>query len=76
MKIVDLTLEITSDMISFPGYPMPTFIKWSKFETQGYGVRCSISSSPKFFIIKNPSIIMIAQFFYITIKPMYNCICN
>jgi len=36
MKIVDLTLEITSDMISFPGYPMPTFIKWSKFETQGY----------------------------------------
>jgi len=23
-------------MISFPGYPMPTLIKWSKFETQGY----------------------------------------
>ena len=36
MKIVDLTLEITSDMITFPGYPMPTYIKWSKFETQGY----------------------------------------
>src|ERR671926_236283 len=36
MKIVDLTLEITSDMITFPGYPMPTFIKWSKFDTQGY----------------------------------------
>src|SRR6476620_8417386 len=36
MKIVDLTLEITSDMITFPGYPVPTFIKWSKFETQGY----------------------------------------
>src|SRR5919199_6019127 len=36
MKIVDLTLEITSDMVTFPGYPMPTFIKWSKFETQGY----------------------------------------
>ena len=36
MKIVDLTLEISSDMITFPGYPMPTFIKWSKFETQGY----------------------------------------
>ncbi|MGB8937687.1 MAG: cyclase family protein [Candidatus Nitrosopolaris sp.] len=36
MKIVDLTLEITSDMITFPGYPMPTFIKWSNFETQGY----------------------------------------
>ena len=36
MKIIDLTLEITSDMITFPGYPMPTFIKWSKFDTQGY----------------------------------------
>src|SRR5215831_14227833 len=36
MKLVDLTLEITSDMITFPGYPMPTFIKWSNFETQGY----------------------------------------
>jgi len=36
MKIVDLTLEITSDMIIFPGYPLPTFIKWSKFDTQGY----------------------------------------
>ena len=36
MKIVDLTLEITSDMITFPGYPMPNFIKWSKFDTQGY----------------------------------------
>ena len=36
MKIVDLTLKITSDMITFPGYPMPTFIKWSNFETQGY----------------------------------------
>src|SRR5918912_3004747 len=36
MKIIDLTLEITSDMITFPGYPMPTFIEWAKFDTQGY----------------------------------------
>jgi kynurenine formamidase len=36
MKIIDLTLEITSDTITFPGYPMPNFIKWSKFDTQGY----------------------------------------
>jgi arylformamidase len=36
MKIIDLTLEIASDMIIFPGYPMPNFIKWSKFEIQGY----------------------------------------
>jgi arylformamidase len=36
MKIVDLTLEIASDMIIFPGYPMPNFIKWSKFDIQGY----------------------------------------
>ncbi len=36
MKTIDLTLEITSDMITFPGYPMPALLKWSKFETQGY----------------------------------------
>jgi kynurenine formamidase len=36
MRIVDLTLEITSDTITFPGYPMPNLIKWSKFDTQGY----------------------------------------
>jgi kynurenine formamidase len=36
MKAFDLTLEITSDMITFPGYPMPTLLKWSKFEIQGY----------------------------------------
>ncbi len=36
MKVVDLTLEITSDMITFPGYPMPTFTQWSKFDIQGY----------------------------------------
>jgi kynurenine formamidase len=23
-------------MITFPGYPLPTFIKWSKFDIQGY----------------------------------------
>jgi arylformamidase len=36
MKIVDLSLEITSDMVTFPGYPTPTFINWSKFDIQGY----------------------------------------
>jgi kynurenine formamidase len=36
MKVVDLTLEITSDMITFPGYPPPTFTQWSKFDIQGY----------------------------------------
>ena len=36
MKVVDLTLEITSDMITFPGYPRPTFTQWSKFDIQGY----------------------------------------
>ena len=36
MKAFDLTLEISSDMITFPGYPMPTLLTWSKFVTQGY----------------------------------------
>ena len=45
MNMVDLTLEITSDMIIFPGYPMPTFIKWSKFETQGYAAEVMFLST-------------------------------
>ncbi len=51
MKIVDLTLEITSDMITFPGYPGPTFIKWSKFETQGYVSEVMLNSIDTFVII-------------------------
>lgn len=36
MNIIDLTLDISCDMINFQGYPMPTFLKWSNFETQGF----------------------------------------
>jgi kynurenine formamidase len=36
MKIVDLTLGISSNIRVFPGSPQPSFIKWSKFDIQGY----------------------------------------
>lgn len=45
MKVVDLTLEITSEMITFPGYPIPTFIEWSKFQVQGYVSECMFLST-------------------------------
>ena len=45
MKIVDLTLEITSEMITFPGYPIPTFIEWSRFQIQGYVSECMFLST-------------------------------
>ena len=36
VRIIDLTLEISPRSIVFPGYPQPTFIKWSKFDVHGY----------------------------------------
>ena len=36
MKIVDLTLGISSNIRVFPGSPQPSFIKWSRFDIHGY----------------------------------------
>lgn len=36
VQVIDLTLEISSRSRVFPGYPQPTFIKWSKFDVHGY----------------------------------------
>ena len=36
MKILDLTLGISTDIKVFPGSPQPTFIKWSRFDIHGY----------------------------------------
>jgi arylformamidase len=36
MKVVDLTLGISSNIRVFPGSPQPSFIKWSKFDIHGY----------------------------------------
>jgi arylformamidase len=36
MKVIDLTLEITPNIRTFPGSPQPAFIQWSKFDTHGY----------------------------------------
>jgi kynurenine formamidase len=36
VQVIDLTREISSTSRVFPGYPRPTFIKWSKFEVHGY----------------------------------------
>ena len=36
MKVIDLTMGIDNSMKVFPGSPQPSFITWSRFETQGY----------------------------------------
>jgi arylformamidase len=36
LKVIDLTMEISSSMRVFPGSPQPSFITWSKFEIHGY----------------------------------------
>ena len=36
MKVIDLTLGISSTIKVFPGSPQPSFIKWSKFDVHGY----------------------------------------
>jgi arylformamidase len=36
MKVIDLTLEITPNIRTFPGSPQPAFIPWSKFDTHRY----------------------------------------
>jgi arylformamidase len=34
--VIDLTMGIDNSMKVFPGSPQPSFITWSRFETQGY----------------------------------------
>ena len=34
--MIDLTMGIDNSMKVFPGSPQPSFITWSRFETQGY----------------------------------------
>jgi arylformamidase len=36
LKTLDLTLGISSHTKVFPGYPQPIFIKWSRYDIQGY----------------------------------------
>jgi kynurenine formamidase len=36
MRVIDLTMRITSSIKVYPGSPQPSFIPWSTFECQGY----------------------------------------
>ena len=36
MKVINLTLGISSNIKVFSGSPQPSFIKWSKFDVHGY----------------------------------------
>ena len=36
MKVIDVTLGISSNIKVFSGSPQPSFIKWSKFDIHGY----------------------------------------
>ncbi|MFL6474223.1 MAG: cyclase family protein [Nitrososphaera sp.] len=36
MRVIDLTMTITSSIPVFPGSPQPCFVPWSRFDQQGY----------------------------------------
>jgi kynurenine formamidase len=45
MPFIDLTLEISPQLPSFPGSPQPQFITWAKNETDGYNLELIFLSS-------------------------------
>ena len=45
MEPIDLTLEISHKLPSFPGSPTPQFIPWSKIKTDGYNLELLFLSS-------------------------------
>jgi kynurenine formamidase len=36
MRVIDLTMRITPSIRVFPGSPQPSFIPWSRFDSDGY----------------------------------------
>lgn len=64
MEPVDLTLEISSKLPSFPGSPRPQFISWANKKSDGYNLEVIFLSShsgthldaPYHFIEKGPKI--------------------
>lgn len=45
MKIIDLSLSISSEIPNFPGSPLTQIIPWSKIETDGYNLELFFSST-------------------------------
>ena len=45
MKIIDLTLTISSKIPTFPGSPQPTFIPWENVKEDGYNLELLFLSS-------------------------------
>ena len=45
MEPIDLTLEISQKLPSFPGSPLPQFIPWSKIKKDGYNLELLFLSS-------------------------------
>jgi len=45
MKIIDLSLTISSKIPNFPGSPLTQIIPWSKIETDGYNLELLFSST-------------------------------
>jgi len=67
MRIIDLTMLVSSSIKVFPGSPHPSFIPWSKFEAHGYDSEVMFMSThtgthvdaPSHFVPGLPSIDMI-----------------
>lgn len=67
MQVLDLSLEIDSDLQVFPGSPQPIFIKWTKYDVHSYDSEIMMMSThtgthldaPSHFIPQTASIDMI-----------------
>jgi kynurenine formamidase len=45
MPVIDLTMNISPQLPSFPGSPQPQFISWAKNEIDGYNLELIFISS-------------------------------
>ncbi|HZD36575.1 MAG TPA: cyclase family protein [Nitrososphaeraceae archaeon] len=67
MRVLDLSLEIDSNLQVFPGSPQPLFIKWTKYEVHSYDSEIMMMSThtgthldaPSHFVPQTTSIDMI-----------------
>lgn len=68
MQVLDLSLEIDSNLQVFPGSPQPLFINWTKYEVHSYDSEIMLMSThtgthldaPSHFVPKTASIDMIS----------------
>ena len=66
MQVLDLSLEISSNLQVFPGSPKPLFMKWTKYDVHSYDSEIMMMSThtgthldaPSHFVVHTASIDM------------------